>query len=129
MLINEDELKKRLESDQNLSKILGNNKPAKKDREENVKENKEVERAALELAKPKEARIKDSAIDVLMTSLGLLSEECLMREKPKDLAAIAASMSKVVRDLTPQESTNDKVTLVVYAPQQRSAEDYKTIDI
>ena len=73
-------------------------------------------------------RVRDLALDKLMNSLDLMTNEKLNEGSAKDLAVVAANMSRVVEKTSPRaEAAN--VQLVVYAPQQRQEKQYKVVDV
>jgi len=75
-------------------------------------------------------RIRDMALERLMLSLGIINDETLSNCGAKDAAIVARNLAGVVEKLTPKDLQGQSgVTLVVYAPQQRSEKHYETIDV
>lgn len=77
-------------------------------------------------------RVSELAIDRLMETLGLLTSDTLVEEKPKDLASIAASLAKVASSMGRDGSEDKKgsgVNITVYAPSPRELNSYSVIDV
>jgi len=77
-------------------------------------------------------KVSELAIDKLMDTLGLLDPGTLLDAKPKDLANVAASLSKVVSSMRniEQDKDNDaKVNVVIYAPERKDINSYSVIDV
>ena len=74
-------------------------------------------------------KIKDIAVEKLMVAMGLLTEDKLSSCKAKDLATISGEMARVIDRVTPKVAQVPLVNLVVYAPQIRSEESYKVVEI
>lgn len=80
------------------------------------------------------ADIKDAALAKLMASLNLISLDKL--EDSGDgvnhatkLSKIAVNLSGVLGRLEPRAASESAVNIVIYAPEQKSEEKYKVIDI
>lgn len=79
-------------------------------------------------------RVSELAIDKLMHTLGLLTEEKISEcEKPKDIADIAVSMSKIVASMSSSKADKKdaaaSVQLTVYAPSMREVSSYTVVDV
>lgn len=73
-------------------------------------------------------RVKEIALDKLMASLNLMTEDKFENSSLKDLSAVAANLSRVVERTTPQEN-NTTLQLIVYAPEQKTERSYKVLDV
>lgn len=73
--------------------------------------------------------IQDIALLKLMASLNLISEEKLGKLSAKDLGVFASSMSKVISNTLPKEDDNSRVQVILYAPEMRSEQSFKTIEV
>lgn len=73
-------------------------------------------------------RVRELALDKLMLSLGLMTEEKLDNASLKDLSIVAANMSRVVEKTSPKESS-ENIKLVIYAPTLRSEKSYGEIEV
>lgn len=77
-------------------------------------------------------KVSELAIDRLMATLGLLTPDKMLNEKPKDLSIIAANISSVVARMKPPEEkkdTHNGVTIQVLAPQIRDVSSYPVIEV
>jgi hypothetical protein len=79
-------------------------------------------------------RIRDAAIDRMLSSMNLITDDKLKDvKKATDLATIAATLGKVAQlgiprnDPTP--SNDNRVQIVVYAPAIKDEERYETVDV
>jgi len=73
--------------------------------------------------------VRDIAVDKLMASMGLISDDKLSRENAQGLSRIAANMAKVMDRTLPREESQAPVNVIVYCPEQRSEKSFKTIEI
>lgn len=73
-------------------------------------------------------RVQKTAIDKMMEAFGLMTPDKMDKSSAKDLSAIAANMSRIVRDTTPQSSGGTAVNVVIYAPEQKKESAYKVIE-
>jgi hypothetical protein len=74
-------------------------------------------------------RVRELALNKLMESLGLLSEEKVKKSTARDISVVAANMSRVVENVTPKQ-VGGNVQLVLYAPSRRANEsDFAVVEI
>lgn len=73
--------------------------------------------------------VKDRALDRLMTSLGLLSDDKLSGCSAKDLSVIASNMGRVVEKITPKETAPDNINFIIYSPELKQERAYDVIEI
>ena len=71
----------------------------------------------------------EKATDLLMRSLGFITDDKLADTSATKLSAIAANMGRVVEKITPRSDQSQNVQVVIYCPEQRSIEDYKVIEV
>lgn len=71
---------------------------------------------------------KELAIQKMLLAMGLINEDKLARAKATDLAQVAASMSKVVSNVTPKAAV-PLVNLVVYAPEIRDESKFRIVEL
>jgi hypothetical protein len=74
-------------------------------------------------------KIRDLALEKLMSSLGIISDETLSSCSAKDASMVARNLAGVVEKLSPRDQATTQATLVIYAPQQRDERHYQTIDV
>ena len=89
------------------------------DSQDAAKTNAELER---------EASVRSLAIDKMMLAMGLITEEKLERMNAEKLAYTANQLATVHKCASDQQS-KPLVNLVVYAPEVRSEESFKIIEI
>jgi hypothetical protein len=73
--------------------------------------------------------VKDRALDRLMHSLGLLSDDKLSGCTAKDLSVIASNMGRVVEKISPREEKSDNINFIIYSPELKQERAYKTIEV
>jgi hypothetical protein len=74
-------------------------------------------------------RVRELALDKLMESLGLLTEEKVKKSTARDISVVAANMSRVVENVTPKQ-IGGNVQLVLYAPSRAASEsDFAIVEI
>jgi len=74
-------------------------------------------------------RVRELALDKLMESLGLLTEDKVKKSTARDISVIAANMSRVVENVTPKQ-VGGNVQLILYAPQRQASEnDFTVVEI
>ena len=73
-------------------------------------------------------RVRSLALDKLVSSMCLITDDKLNEASARELSAVAANMSRVVERTGPRES-GANVQLVIYAPQQRKEESYQVVDV
>jgi hypothetical protein len=79
---------------------------------------------------PTEKKVQEIALTRLMDSLNLLTLPSLIGEKPKDLASIAANLSRVHSNLRPKEDREgNQVNVTIYSPKQREISEYDVIEV
>lgn len=90
-----------------------------------------VPRAARAIETEKlDSQIKQAAIDKMMLAMGLITQERLEKMKATDMANVAASMAKVHETFSPRQNAQAAaINLVIYSPEVRAEESYKTIEI
>jgi predicted transcriptional regulator len=74
-------------------------------------------------------QVRDKALERLMHSLGLITDDKLSGCSAKDLSTIASNMSRVVEKTIPRAEVDNKINLVIYAPELRQEKSFKTIEI
>lgn len=81
-----------------------------------------------ELAKrvnAKRQQINDSAHERIIAALNAITPAKLADASPKVNSAIARDLSAVVKNITPEEIVEKNYQIVVFAPPQKSEEDYR----
>lgn len=73
--------------------------------------------------------VKDRALDRLMASLGLLTDDKLSGCSAKDLSLIASNMGRVVEKIQTKEHTPDNINFIIYAPELKQEKSYETVVI
>jgi len=72
--------------------------------------------------------VEEKAIEKLMDSLGVITPEKLNECSAPQASVVASNMSKIVSNCRPQVQDNRKM-IVMYAPRQKSLEDFNVVDI
>jgi len=74
--------------------------------------------------------IRDTAMEKLMLSLGVITPESMNGIKPKIASDIAANMSRVVEKTLPKDrGAINAPTIIFYAPRQRAESDFEVIEV
>jgi hypothetical protein len=73
--------------------------------------------------------VKDRALDRLMHTLGLLTDDKLSGCSAKDLSVIASNMGRVVERTSPKEERPDGLTFIIYAPELKQERAYDVVEI
>lgn len=73
-------------------------------------------------------RVKDVALNKLMSAMGLITEEAMSKLKPRELSGISKDMAIVVEKVTPRNEQQQNVNLIVYAPSVKSESAYRTVE-
>lgn len=73
--------------------------------------------------------VKDLALQRLMTSLGLLTDDKLSGCSAKDLSVIASNMGRVVEKVSPKVEQPDNINFVIYAPELKQERAFETVEI
>jgi hypothetical protein len=92
----------------------------------------QVRYAAKKNEKLTEKKVQEIALARLFDAVGLLDLGSLSSEKPKDIASIAANLSRVHRNLAPASNSHDsgsQVNITIYSPELRKYEDYEVIEV
>jgi hypothetical protein len=113
-----------------LGKLIG-----VKETSESLGISKEQVRAARD-SKPLRSLVEQRVLDVeelalqrTIEALGLLGPECMARENPKDIASIAANMSRIVSNIRKDKGqVNNNTQFIVYAPSLKMESDYGIIE-
>lgn len=130
MLLNDDEIKERVESPlnllnrlrSNLNKTITNNIPSMPPKAEDVIADLE-DKISTSTTKSKALGIMSAAMDELKNRMGEV-------QKPEKLAQIAREMAQVVSHHESRDNGNDSGSrIIVYAPQVISLENYNIVDV
>jgi hypothetical protein len=73
--------------------------------------------------------VRDRALDRLMASLGLLTDDKISGCSAKDLSVIASNMGRVVEKITPKIEAPDNINFIIYSPELKQERAFKTIEI
>jgi hypothetical protein len=74
-------------------------------------------------------RARDTALEKLMLSLGLIDEERMSKLGPRDLSLIASNMAKVVERTIPDKVREGNINLTIYAPELRKESSFDVVEI
>lgn len=130
MLLDENELKERLDSPLNLlnrlKKATNPHKivpPALPPKSEDIIEDLED--------KISNGSIKTRALGLMTAAMDELKQRMPEVQKPEKLASIAAEMSKILSNTDQKNRDGDKPTaqIIIYAPRIMSEDDFDIIDI
>lgn len=72
--------------------------------------------------------VRELALEKLLLSLGLMTQEKFENADLKTLSIVAANAARIVEKLSPKE-VNNSSQLIIYAPEIRSSDRYKVIDV
>jgi hypothetical protein len=73
--------------------------------------------------------VRDRALDRLMQSLGLLTDDKLSGCTAKDLSLIASNMGRVVEKIQDKTEKPDNINFIIYAPELKQERAYETVEI
>jgi hypothetical protein len=76
--------------------------------------------------------VRDRALEKLMSSMGMITDDKLEKCKPLELSTIAANMSRVVEKTMPKEQVNQANTganIIIYAPKINSENSYEVVEV
>lgn len=78
--------------------------------------------------------IRDTAMQKLMMSLNLITEDKVNKASVRDISVISANLSKVVTHALPKEDKKDPLEegamkLIVYAPVIKTLNEYKVVEV
>ena len=72
---------------------------------------------------------RERALDKLMLSLGLITEEKVANASVRDLSYLAANMARIVEKTIPDSSRGGNINLVIYTPEIRKEASFDTVEI
>jgi hypothetical protein len=72
---------------------------------------------------------RSKALDRLMTSLGLLTDDKISGASAKDISVIASNMARVVEKTMPDRERQGNINLVIYAPELRNEKSFDIVEI
>ena len=72
---------------------------------------------------------RDLALERLMASLGLLSDDKLSGCSAKDLSIIASNMGRVVEKIQEKAETPDNINFIIYSPELKQERSFDTIEV
>jgi hypothetical protein len=73
--------------------------------------------------------VRDRALERLMASLGLLTDDKLSGCSAKDLSLIASNMGRVVEKIAPPSVAENQINFIIYSPELKQERAFKTIEI
>lgn len=73
--------------------------------------------------------VRDVAMDRLMASLNLMTDDKLDACKAPELAAVADKMGKIIANTMEKDAATVPVTLLVYAPEMRTEKQYNVVEV
>ena len=74
-------------------------------------------------------RIRELALNKLLIALGLMTADKYENASLKDLSTNVTALSRVIEKTSDVTALGSRVQFFVYAPDQRSIQDYKVIDV
>jgi len=72
--------------------------------------------------------VQEKAIDLLLRSIGVITDEKLAKTSAKDASSIAANASKIVSNCMPKETQDNRIQVVMYAPRQKELKEFDVIE-
>ena len=86
----------------------------------------ELEEKILDKLEP----VREKALQKLMQSLDVISEEKLEDLSAKDASVVASNMSKIVVNTLPKNEMNDnRIQIVMYGPKQKELKDFEVVEV
>jgi hypothetical protein len=73
--------------------------------------------------------VRDRALDRLMHSLGLLTDDKLSGCSAKDLSLIASNMGRVVEKIQDKTEKPDNINFIIYAPELKQERSFDVVEI
>ena len=73
--------------------------------------------------------VRDLALERLMASLGLLTDDKLTGCSAKDLSTIASNMGRVVEKIQDKVETPDNINFIIYSPELKQEHSFKVIEV
>lgn len=73
--------------------------------------------------------VTEKAVDLLMRSIGVITDEKLAKASARDASSIAANASRIINNCTPKEVSDNRVQIVMYAPRQKELREFDSIEI
>jgi hypothetical protein len=74
-------------------------------------------------------RARDLALERLMASLGLISDDKLSGCSAKDLSTIASNMGRVVEKIQDKVEQSDNINFVIYSPELKQERAFDVIEV
>lgn len=74
-------------------------------------------------------KIREAAIDRLMSGLGQLTDDKISAHTAKDISTICSNMARVVQQTIPQEKGTQQINLIVYTPELRQEKVFDSVEI
>lgn len=72
---------------------------------------------------------RDRALDRLMASLGLITDDKLSGCSAKDLSVIASNMGRVVEKIRDKVEQPDNINFIIYAPELKQERAYDSVEV
>jgi hypothetical protein len=90
-----------------------------------------AEKSKIPQIKVTEKAVQEIALTRLLDAAGLLDIDRIINEKPKDIASIAANLSRVYSNLRDKNSSSgdNQVVVNIYSPRQKREQDYEVIEV
>src|ERR1035441_432932 len=74
-------------------------------------------------------KVRDLALERLMSSLGLLSDDKLSGCSAKDLSVIASNMGRVVEKIQDKVESPDNINFIIYSPELKQERAFNVIEV
>jgi len=151
MFITEEEMKRRLGSNNNLAnKFVGNSPtiPVKpidpiSTTVDNIQKDVDIKKASdilgisPEILAPAPSinpspvdRVREAALDIIVKSIAAMHDDKIEGASLKELGALSSNMASVVDRLSPKENnTDNRVQFVVYTPAMRNEASYDVVKV
>jgi hypothetical protein len=134
MLLNDDEIKERIESPLNLLNRLRSSLNKSLNGTTNKTIHPSLPPKSEDIIDDLENKISNSsarskAMGIMISAMDELKARLPEVEKPEKLAIIAHEMSKVISNQDTKATGHSTSQIIVYAPQVQSLESYEIIDV
>lgn len=86
-------------------------------------------RGSASISREESSLARSAALDKLMLSLNLISEDNLKEESVRSLAKIAKDLSFAARNIVNESAPRNALQINMYGPRQRTEEDYESVEV
>ncbi len=74
-------------------------------------------------------KVQEIALEKLMLSLGLITDDKLNKCKASELSGVASDMARVIEKVRPAIQVGEGAQIIIYAPKSKTEDKYKILDV